>query len=312
VPTNKQRRDAARRHLERQLQRRQQREAVRKRRTLIATVAGTVVLAGLIVSFVVATTNDSKKPAANQSASPSTTPSTSPTSSGSPRPSMTHTPLPSRKPAKIATRAASKTHGPCGYAESATALKQNTNLFDVGLPPDPSPTPKVTRTAVFTTNKGKITVALDGASAPCNVQSIVYLIGKKFYDNTACPRSVNQGIFVVQCGDPTETGGGGPTYSVKDENLAKAKYPAGAVAMANAGANTNGSQFFFITQDSNQNTAAGTGLQKNYTVIGHVTQGLPLLQTIAAAGDDGTNQAGGGRPTLDLIFKTVRVEPAKG
>ncbi len=305
MPTNKQRRDAARRHLERQLQRRQRREASRKRRTLIATVAGTVVLALVVVIFVVAVTNDDTKKSASN-------PSTSPTPTTSATPSSTHTPLPSRSPAKVAARTAKKTHGPCGYAETAASLKQNTNLFDVGLPPDPNPTPKAKRTVVFATNKGDITVDLDGASAPCNVQSILYLIGKKFYDNTACPRSVNQGIFVVQCGDPTETGAGGPTYTVKDENLARASYPVGAVAMANAGKNTNGSQFFFITKDSNQNAAAGTGLQKNYTVIGHVVQGLDLLQTIAAAGDDGSNQAGGGRPNLDLIFKTVRVEAARG
>lgn len=304
MPTNKQRREAARRHLERQLQRRQQREATRKRRTLIATVAGTVILALVVVIFVVAVTNDKKKPAASNSTSPATSPSTTPTSSRSP--------LPSRSPAKIANRAAKKTSGPCGYAESATALKQNPNLFDVGLPPDPKPTPTAKRTVVFDTSQGAITVELDGSLAPCNVQSIVYLIGKKFYDNTACPRSVNTGIFVVQCGDPSGTTGGGPTYTVKDENLAKASYAAGAIAMANSGANTNGSQFFFITKDSNMNAQAGTGLDKKYTVIGHVTKGLDILQKVAQAGDDGSNQAGGGRPNLDLIFKTVRVQGASG
>lgn len=307
MPTNKQRREAARRHLERQLERRQQQEAVRKRRTLIATVAGTVVLAALVVTFVVVVTGeDKKKPAAQNSSSSTSSPSPSPS------PSSSQTPLPSRAPKKIAARAPKKTTGPCKYAESATALKQNPNLFDVGLPPDPSPTPKTKYTVVFATNKGNIKAEFDGTSAPCNVQSLVYLISKKFYDNTACPRSVNQGIFVVQCGDPTESGSGGPTYSVKDENLSKADYSAGAIAMANGGANTNGSQFFFITKDSNENAAAGTGLQKKYTVIGHVTSGQPLLQLISEAGDDGSNQAGGGRPRLDLIFKTVRVTTGKG
>jgi peptidyl-prolyl cis-trans isomerase B (cyclophilin B) len=310
VPTEKQRRDAARRHLERQLQRRQEREAARKRWTLIATIAGTVVLAVVVAVVVIAVTNDDKKPAAKSSTSPSSTSSTSPSASSSP--SSTRSPLPARKPAKIANRAAKKTSGPCGYAESADALKQNPSLFDVGLPPDPSPTPTATRTAVFATNLGNITVEFDGAGAPCNVQSLAYLIGKKFYDNTACPRSVNQGIFVVQCGDPTASGLGGPTYTTKDENLSKADYTAGTIAMANGGANTNGSQFFFITKDSNQNTAAGTGLGKNYTVVGHVTKGLNILQEVAQAGDDGSNQAGGGRPNKDLIFKTVRLEASNG
>jgi peptidyl-prolyl cis-trans isomerase B (cyclophilin B) len=299
VPTNKQRRDAARRHLDRQLQRRQEREAARKRWTLIATIAGTVVLAIVVVVVVMALNNDGKKPSAKTSP---------PTAS----PSASRSPLPSRSPAKIANRAAKKTNGPCAYAESATALKQNPALFDEGLPPDPASTPKAKRSAVFTTNLGNITVELDGASAPCNVQSLEYLIGKKFFDNTACPRSVNQGIFVVQCGDPTTSTSGGPSYTVKDENLSHADYTAGTIAMANSGANTNASQFFIITKDSNLNQAAGTGLEKKYTVVGHVTKGLDLIQQVAQAGDDGSNQAGGGRPNKDLIFKTVRLEAANG
>ena len=308
MPTEKQRRDAARRHLERQLRRREERDAARKRWTLIATIAGTVVLAVVVVVVVIAVTNDNKKPSANSTTTPTSTSSTSPSAS----PSSTRSPLPTRKPAKIAARAAKKTSGPCGYAESADALKGNPSLFDVGLPPDPLPTPTATRTVVFDTNLGNITAQLDGAGAPCNVQSLTYLVGKKFYDNTACPRSVNQGIFVVQCGDPTASGLGGPTYTTKDENLSKADYTAGTIAMANGGANTNGSQFFFITKDSNQNTAAGTGLSTKYTVVGHVTKGLNILQEVAQAGDDGSNQAGGGRPNKDLIFKTVRLEASNG
>ena len=155
---------------------------------------------------------------------------------------------------------------------------------------------------MFNTNQGAISVTLDGKNAPCNVQSIEYLISKKFYDNTPCPRSVNSGIFVVQCGDPTGTTAGGPTYSTKDENLAKASYTEGTLAMANSGANTNGSQFFFITKDSNGS------LGKSYTVIGHVTAGLAILQKVATGGDDGSNQAGGGKPNVPLYFKTVTAQ----
>jgi len=300
VPTNKQRRDAARRHLERQQQRRQKQQTAHRRWTLLATIAGFVVLAVVVTVVVIALNNEDKKPAAGSSGSTS------------PSAPVTHTALPVRSPAKIASRAAMKTTGPCRYAESATTLKNNPDLFDVGLPPDPASTPKATRTAVFATNLGDITVEFDGASAPCNVQSLEYLIGKKFFDNTACPRSVNSGIFVVQCGDPTGSTGGGPTYTVKDENLSKADYSAGTLAMANSGANTNSSQFFFITKDSNQNATAGTGLDKKYTVVGHITKGLDIVQQVAQAGDDGTNQSGGGRPNKDLIFKTVRLEAANG
>jgi len=293
VPTSKQRREAARRHLERQLVRRQQREVRRRRMNVIASVIGVAVVIAVVTITTVMLRHDNKP--ANAAASDSNSTSASPSASS------TASPLPSRAAPAIKARAAKKTTGPCKYAEDASKLTQG-NLFDVGLPPDPKPTPTAARTAVFTTNQGTITVALDAKDAPCNVQSIVYLISKKFYDNTPCPRSVNSGIFVVQCGDPTGTTAGGPTYHTKDENLAKASYTVGTLAMANSGANTNGSQFFFITKDSNG------ALGKNYTVIGHVTAGLDILQKVAEGGDDGSNQAGGGKPNIPLYFKTVRLK----
>lgn len=293
MPNSKQRRDAARRHLERQLVRRQERNARRRQLNLIATVVGVLVVFAVIVVSVLMLRHDNNKSAtAASSNSNSASPSVSPSSTTSIGPTRSAPP--------IAARAAKKTKGPCGYAEDKAKLTAG-NLFDVGLPPDPKPTPTKTYTAVFHTNLGTITVALDGKSAPCNVQSIKYLISKKFYDQTSCPRSVNSGIFVVQCGDPSGTTSGGPTYSTKDENLAKASYTVGTLAMANSGANTNGSQFFFITKDSNG------ALGKNYTVIGHVTSGLAILQKVATGGDDGSNQAGGGKPKIPLYFTTVTV-----
>ncbi len=297
MPTNKQRREAARRHLERQLERREEREARRKKATLIVSIAATIVLIAAVVTTVVLLSSGDKKKTPVAGSSTPTAPA-SPSSSLPSSPSSTRSPLPSRAPSKIGARAPKTTNGPCGYAESASQLKSNPNLYDVGLPPDPRPTPTTNHTVVFHTNQGNITALLDAKGAPCNVQSLTYLVSKKFFDNTACPRSVNSGIYVVQCGDPSATTAGGPTYKVKDENLANAKYTAGTIAMANSGKDTNSSQFFIITKDS-------TGLGKNYTVVGHVTAGLAVLQKVAAAGDDGSNQAGGGRPKLDLIFKTV-------
>jgi peptidyl-prolyl cis-trans isomerase B (cyclophilin B) len=280
VPTNKQRRETARRHLERQLQRRQEQEATQKRRMLIATIAGSLILVVVVVVVVIAVTNDNgTKPAAAGSSSASASPSGS-------------------------AFVSSKTTGPCGYTSADPT--QNPNLKNTGFPPDPKPTPTKTVVADFATNRGTIEVTFDGKAAPCNVQSIAYLIGKKFYNNTPCPRAVDSGIFVVQCGDPTGTGAGGPSYTVKDENLAAAKYTAGAVAMANGGPNTNGSQFFFITKDSSK------GLQKNYTVIGHVTKGLDILEKVVNGGNDGSNQAGGGKPKLPLGFTTVKIASVVG
>jgi peptidyl-prolyl cis-trans isomerase B (cyclophilin B) len=295
VPTSKQRREAARRHLERQQVRRQQAQTRRQKATLAATVGGILVLIAVVVVVVIMSSGDGGKSSAAASSSASASASASATASAT----STKAALPTRAPAVI-NRAAKTSTGPCKYTESATALKAG-NLFDTGLPPDPTPTPKTDSTAVFNTNLGKITVTLDAANAPCNVQSIKYLITQKYYDNTACPRSVNSGIFVVQCGDPSETTSGGPSYTTKDESLAGSKYPAGTLAMANSGADTNGSQFFFITKDST------SALGPKYTVIGHVTGGLDILTKVATGGDDGSNSAGGGRPNIDLIFKTVTV-----
>ncbi|MGI8665736.1 MAG: peptidylprolyl isomerase [Jatrophihabitans sp.] len=297
MPNSKQRREAARRHLERQQGRRLQRNTRRRQLNLIATVVGVLVVFAVVITTVLMLSSDKKSNTATPASSGSPSDSASPSAS----PSATGAPEPSRTPAAIKARAAKKTTGPCGYKEDASKLTAG-NLFDVGLPPDPKPTPTGTSTATFTTNQGAITVALDGKGAPCNVQSIKYLISKKFYDQTPCPRSVNSGIFVVQCGDPSGTTSGGPTYTTKDENLSKASYTEGTLAMANSGANTNGSQFFFITKDSNGS------LGKNYTVIGHVTGGLAILQKVATGGDDGSNQAGGGKPNVALYFKTVTVK----
>ncbi len=278
MPTNKQRRESARRHLERQLQRRQEQEAAQKRRMLIATIAGSLILVVVVVVVVIAVTNDNgTKPAAAGSSSASSSAS---------------------------AFVSSKTTGPCGY--TSVDLAQNPNLKNTGFPPDPKPTPTKTIVADFATNRGTIQVTFDGKAAPCNVQSLAYLIGKKFFNNTPCPRAVDQGIYALQCGDPSGTGSGGPSYTVKDENLAAAKYTAGAVAMANGGPNTNGSQFFFVTKDSSK------GLAKSYTVVGHVSKGLDILQKVVAGGNDGSNQAGGGKPKLPLGFTTVKIASVVG
>ncbi len=123
-----------------------------------------------------------------------------------------------------------------------------------------------------------------------------------FYNGSSCHRLVTSGIFVLQCGDPSGTGSGGPTYTVKDESLAKANYTTGVVAMANSGANTNGSQFFIMYKDS-------TSLPKNYTLVGTVTAGMDIVQQVAAGGDDGANGQGDGNPKVPLKFVTVTVAP---
>lgn len=130
----------------------------------------------------------------------------------------------------------------------------------------------------FTTNRGPITVTTDPA-APATVAAQAKLANEGYFDDTPCHRLVTQGIYVLQCGDPTGTGTGGPGYRLPDENLPTANqnnYPAGTVAMANSGPNTAGSQFFIVYQDST--------LPPNYTIWGTVDKGLNKVKRVAAAG----------------------------
>ncbi|MGO4613225.1 peptidylprolyl isomerase [Nocardia sp. 2YAB30] len=150
-------------------------------------------------------------------------------------------------------------------------------------------------TATLATTCGTVTIALDAARAPHTVNSFVFLANEQYYDHTKCHRITTEGIYVLQCGDPTATGTGGPGYSFPDENLSGATYPAGTVAMANAGPNTNGSQFFLVYQDNQ--------LPPNYTPFGRVTAGLDVLASIAAAGvKDGS---GDGAPAVDVVLDSV-------
>jgi peptidyl-prolyl cis-trans isomerase B (cyclophilin B) len=149
------------------------------------------------------------------------------------------------------------------------------------------------------TNLGVITVQMLTDKAPCTTFSFRFLASRHYFDSTHCHRLTTQQIYVLQCGDPTGTGAGGPGYSFNDENLAGATYPAGTVAMANAGPNTNGSQFFFVTQD--------TQLAPDYTPFGTVIGGMSVLQRVAAAGDDQQNGPGDGYPNLHIRFKEMKI-----
>ena len=153
----------------------------------------------------------------------------------------------------------------------------------------------------FGTNCGDIVVTLDPA-APQTVASEVFLAGQGFYDRTQCHRLTTDGIFVLQCGDPAGNGTGGPGYTVPDENLpadGEANYPAGTVAMANAGPGTAGSQFFIVYQD--------TTLPGDYTIWGEVTAGLDIVQEIASVGtvDGGPD----GAPRQPVFIESATVQP---
>jgi peptidyl-prolyl cis-trans isomerase B (cyclophilin B) len=159
--------------------------------------------------------------------------------------------------------------------------------------------PTASYVATITTNCGVIKADLYAAKAPHTVNSFAFLAGKGYFTDVPCHRLTTSGIYVLQCGDPTGSGSGGPGYSFKDENLAGATYGPGVLAMANSGPNTNGSQFFICWKD--------TTLSPAYTPFGTVTQGMSVLQKIAAAGDDSQNGPGDGYPTRYTGFHNVQI-----
>jgi peptidyl-prolyl cis-trans isomerase B (cyclophilin B) len=179
------------------------------------------------------------------------------------------------------------TKGPCRYTETPDEPAAR----PVPLPRDPRHTPsRGTVTVTLFTNVGLIPLTLDRAQAPCTVQSFLHLVRHGFYNRTVCHRlTTYPTLKVLQCGDPSGTGEGGPGYRYKDElptNLPPAPtdptgerkvYARGVLAMANAGPNTNGSQFFLVFADS--------ALRPNYTIFGGVRPlGLRTLDRIAAGG----------------------------
>ncbi len=163
-------------------------------------------------------------------------------------------------------------------------------------PPEEQLDPAKTYSLVVTTNCGSFTIALDQKTAPKTAASLVSLAEDGFYDSTTFHRVVPG--FVIQGGDPTGTGTGGPGYSTVDVPPADAKYTNGVVAMAKTGAEapgTSGSQFFVVT-------GPDAGLPPEYAVVGKVTEGLDTVAAIDALG------AGDGPPSKPIVIEKVTVE----
>ena len=135
------------------------------------------------------------------------------------------------------------------------------------------------RTITLETNCGDIVIQTMARQAPVTVTVMATLARSGFFNNTLCHRLTTEGIFVLQCGDPTATGTGGPDFRYRDENLPAAgenNYPEGTVAMANSGPGTNGSQFFLVYKN--------TTLGPNYTIWGRIISGLDIVKFIAEGG----------------------------
>jgi peptidyl-prolyl cis-trans isomerase B (cyclophilin B) len=270
VPTNKQRRQAAQRHLQRQLERRAELARRRRRNLLIAVtaVAVVVVVAAVLLITGLGGEDDPTTPAATgTSAAPATV-------DGS--------------------------DGTCDFTPADTAA--NPNLSAVGPPPA-----EVTATGTvgltMTTNFGPIGLTLDRAAAPCASASFVYLAQQGFFNGTNCHREVNSdALKVLQCGDPSGTGGGGPNYQFPTQVTGSETYLRGTIAMANSGQGLDGSQFFLVYGDSQ--------LTPDYTVVGTIdAAGLGILDTIAAIGDDGSfdPSPGGGAPLQPVTIESMAV-----
>ena len=153
------------------------------------------------------------------------------------------------------------------------------------------------------TNCGKIVIAANSKNAPVTTSMLIGLIKSGFYDMSICHRMISSGAAsLLQCGDPTASGFGGPPFTFKDENLpspAEKNYPVGSVAMANPGSkNQNGSQFFIMAND--------TTLDPNYSIWGKVISGLEIVKVIVDNGTEDNKPVGKPRIKIAIEKATVR------
>ena len=287
MTTNRDRqRAAARARLEREMADRHEQSRRRRRRntTITAVAGGLVVLLGVAWLVVALNKGDDKKATTATGASSTPTPT-----------SCTWLPLvdPSASP----------------KPEIPKEVK------DVGTPPATGEARTGTQVMTMDTSVGTIKIEVDTAHAPCAAESFTYLAGKKFFDNSTCHRLVTSSIYVLQCGDPSGTSLGGPTYRYAEENLPTGRRPAyteGTVAMAKTqDPASTGSQFFIVYKDIES-------LSADYTVLGKVTEGLDLIKKVADAGvkpdpsADPSNPAAGGEgaPKLEVRIKSLTISPA--
>jgi peptidyl-prolyl cis-trans isomerase B (cyclophilin B) len=160
---------------------------------------------------------------------------------------------------------------------------------------------KKNKVITFSTNCGDIVIEAFAKRAPVTTSMITGLVSAKFYDQSICHRMINSTTAaLLQCGDPTDSGYGGPAFQFNDENLPKpimSNYPAGTVAMANSGPNTNGSQFFIMAEN--------TTLDPNYSVWGRVTKGLEIVKAVVATGTIEGGEVG--RPKVKIAIEKATV-----
>ncbi len=291
MPTNEQRRATAKRKLERQLERRAAKERKRRIFMIVGSAAGAIIVVAAVVAAVVLTRDDSDSE--NTAATDTTTSSAAPTAAGT---------LPAfAAPAGLGDN--------CQYPASAEKASKDVKPPRAGkVPTEPAQV-----SASMETNQGDIGLMLDNGKSPCTVNSFASLANQGFFKDTTCHRlTTSESLSVLQCGDPTAQGTGGPGYQFANEYptnqyqpddpalMEPVLYPRGTLAMANAGPGTNGSQFFLVYKDSQ--------LPPNYTVFGTIDEtGLATLDKIAAAGTaDGAED---GKPKSDVKITSLLLDP---
>ncbi|MGP8303119.1 peptidylprolyl isomerase [Streptomyces inhibens] len=272
VSKDQRRRQLAREKFERQQQRRSVAQHKAKRRNVLIAVAVAVAVAAGATAYASAGLAGGNEDADRAAATP--TPSKAPDPCG--------------RPAK-------------GTPSAKTWKKEPAMSIDTSA----------TYSAKLATTCGTLKLKLDAGKAPHTVNSFAFLAGQGYFDHSTCHRLVDEGIHVLQCGDPKGTGQGTPGYTLPDENLKDRRlkggvYPAGTVAMANRydgkndkTRNSGGSQFFLVFQDSE--------LPPNYTPFGTITGGMDVLRKIADAGSAPDPATGNTKPNATVVIDKATV-----
>ncbi|GAA2587542.1 peptidylprolyl isomerase [Streptomyces tubercidicus] len=272
VSRDQRRRQLAREKYERQLQRRSAAQRKTKRRNVVLASALAVALAAGVTAYA-STGLTGDDQGADRAAAPS----------------PSKAPDPCNRPAE-------------GAPSTKTWKKEPAMSLDTSA----------SYAAKLATTCGAIELKLDAGKAPHTVNSFAFLAGQGYFDHSKCHRLVDEGLHVLQCGDPKGTGQGTPGYTIPDENLKDPRlkggvYPAGTVAMANRydgqsekTRNTGGSQFFLVYQDSK--------LPPNYTPFGTVTGGMDVLKKIAKAGSRPDPQTGNTAPNATVVIDKATVK----
>lgn len=283
MATNQVRREAAKRKLERQ---QEKRVAQARRRQRVAVLTSAAVVVVVVVGIVLVTTLGG-----------GTDPVAAPPTDAAPAAGV-----PGSIPTEIAALPVRTTPLPdptaCDYVTGGAAAKP------AELPTGTGVSSAGTVAVTLATSAGEIPLTLDRALAPCTVNSFVSLAQQGYFDGSPCHRlTTDPGLQVLQCGDPTGTGAGGPGYTVPDEVFPELAYGRGILAMANSGTpNSGGSQFFIVYGDGE--------LPPQYTAFGSIDPaGLEVVDTVAQAGHDGSfdPSPGGGAPVEPVTIEAAVV-----